>query len=695
MQTINNMRKITFQIIFFFFFSNLLNSQDNRTLISCDSLHTILQEIYKNDLISERTTQDKGFDLYQAMKVQNCERLPDAMNLLGILYYDQKKLIASKAILLQADSILNLQPVETPAHVRNLLYLGLCDSQNNFEGGILHYEKALRLSHKINFDKGKLQACINLGIAYLGKDNEKSLEHLQKAIQLKKISKLYVGYAFLNLGQLYLDQQNYQEAFKYVKEAEKGWLENDYFKGLYYCYLMFGKIADGDGQKKQSIEYYKKAVTISEKDSLLVPIFTLQLLGNYYYLEDPKPELAKNYYEKALDYSKYTSTDFLNEVVGRLFNLYEADGEIEKIKKVNTKLLEIYEARVDIIKLEAKQWREKELRLESLKQTKLKNELGLKQRNWILSLLSLAFLAILGIAYGQYRSKQKHKVLVDTIQSQNKTILETQDQLIVQEKLAYLGQLSAGIAHEIKNPLNFVTNFADGSLELHDDIEPILAANNPVFSKEAYQELTTILNELKQNAEDIKLHGLRIDRIVQNMMEHARNNEGELARVDLNQLVEESVNLAYHGYRMIQPSMQINFKRHYTRALPAISVYPQELVRVIINLLNNAYDAVTEKKEKYPNNYQPTVSIHTKQQNDALLIQIKDNGIGIPTSVIAQIFNPFFTTKPAQRSNAGLGLSISHEIVVKQHKGKLTVESEAGGNTTFSILLPIISAKKS
>ncbi|UCF65775.1 MAG: GHKL domain-containing protein [bacterium] len=278
--------------------------------------------------------------------------------------------------------------------------------------------------------------------------------------------------------------------------------------------------------------------------------------------------------------------------------------------------------------------------------------------------------------------------LLQEMRKMTADFIKTQDQLFVQEKLASLGQLTAGIAHEIKNPLNFVNNFAEGSIELADDLVEMLASQKDTINKEDFEELSEIIHELKQNAIDILDNGKRADRIVRSMMDHARGDKGERRSTDINSLVEENINLAYHGYKAIDSTFNVNIQKNYDKSLVPIEVVQQDIGRVLLNILNNACYALQEKQKENLKDYTPEISVKTKSENAVVEIRIRDNGTGIPQKIREKIFSPFFTTKPTGEGNTGLGLSISYDIVVQQHNGRFEVESIPGEFTEFIVTLP-------
>ena len=261
-----------------------------------------------------------------------------------------------------------------------------------------------------------------------------------------------------------------------------------------------------------------------------------------------------------------------------------------------------------------------------------------------------------------------------------------QDRLVQTEKLASLGQLTAGIAHEIKNPLNFVNNFSGVSVELVDELQQVLA--DVKADDKTRAEIDDLSDTLRGNLEKIVQHGKRADSIVKNMLLHSREGSGEHRPVDINGIVEESLNLAYHGARAENKGFNITLERSFDPAAGEVDLYPQEVTRVLLNLISNGFYAATKRKNQTGNGeYEPTLAAATKNLGDRVEIRIRDNGIGIPPEVKEKMFNPFFTTKPAGEGT-GLGLSISHDIIVKQHGGSIAVDTKPGEFTEFMIVLP-------
>jgi signal transduction histidine kinase len=261
-----------------------------------------------------------------------------------------------------------------------------------------------------------------------------------------------------------------------------------------------------------------------------------------------------------------------------------------------------------------------------------------------------------------------------------------QDRLVQTEKLASLGQLTAGIAHEIKNPLNFVNNFSAVSIELIDELRTALAGVN--LDNKLRAEISEISDMLKGNLDKVVQHGKRADSIVKNMLVHSRQGSGEHRPVDINAVVEESLNLAYHGARAEKQGFNITLEKSFDPAAGEVDLFPQEITRVLLNLISNGFYAATKRKtEGNGAEYEPTLAAATKNLGDTVEIRIRDNGTGIPPEVMGKMFNPFFTTKPAGEGT-GLGLSLSYDIIVKQHAGSIEVDTRPGEFTEFRIVLP-------
>jgi len=309
---------------------------------------------------------------------------------------------------------------------------------------------------------------------------------------------------------------------------------------------------------------------------------------------------------------------------------------------------------------------------------------------WAYAIYILFFLFALRI-FSKWRErrlrheKEKLQIKVEERTSELKKSLDdlkaTQTQLIQSEKMASLGELTAGIAHEIQNPLNFVNNFSDVNTELIQELKEAL-------SNGAHQEVQEILRNINENEEKIKFHGKRADGIVKGMLQHSRGSSDKKELTDINALCDEYLRLSYHGLRAKDKSFNATMTTNFDKTIGSLNIVSQDLGRVILNLITNAFYAVTVKKKEAGDDYEPTITITTLRKNDHVEVRVADNGNGIPESIKDKIFQPFFTTKPTGQGT-GLGLSLSYDIVTKAHQGELKVESIPGEGSTFIINLPL------
>jgi signal transduction histidine kinase len=314
---------------------------------------------------------------------------------------------------------------------------------------------------------------------------------------------------------------------------------------------------------------------------------------------------------------------------------------------------------------------------------------------WAYCIYGLLFAAVV---FATHRFQKRRIVLAERQRTQERELEHakeiekaytelkaTQAQLIQSEKMASLGELTAGIAHEIQNPLNFVNNFSEVNIELADELKSGL--NKSTLPPNEKNNLVTIVDDIVQNQDKINHHGKRADAIVKGMLQHSRISNGVKEPTNINTLADEFLRLAYHGLRAKDRTFNATMKTDFDETIGNINIIPQDIGRVILNVINNAFYAVTEKKKQLADGYEPTVSVSTKKMGNKILISVKDNGNGIPQKVLEKIFQPFFTTKPAGQGT-GLGLSLSYDIV-RAHGGELKAETKEGENAEFIIELPI------
>ena len=342
------------------------------------------------------------------------------------------------------------------------------------------------------------------------------------------------------------------------------------------------------------------------------------------------------------------------------------------------------------------------LREQQRQQQILKEQEQYRNRIRIIALLSLLgfFLFTALLLYRNNRHKQKANMLLQEqkqeIQETLNKLTSTQKQLVQSEKMASLGELTAGVAHEIQNPLNFVNNFSELNGELLEDLKD-------ATKKEDLREIEKLTEQLKENESKINYHGKRADAIVKNMLQHSRNGSAQKEPTDINKLTDEYVRLSFHGMRAKDKTFNAELDLQYDPAIGKINIIPQDIGRVLLNILNNAFYAVNEKQKSGLKNYSPKITVTTSLKNNiiesifppdksslekSVMISIADNGLGIPTNIQDKIFQPFFTTKPTGEGT-GLGLSLSYDIITKGHGGELKITSIPGESTIFTIELPL------
>jgi len=466
-------------------------------------------------------------------------------------------------------------------------------------------------------------------------------------------------------GQILRDQERYEEAIVFFKKAFDGFLQNTNsssrwgapFMPLYIaqCYLKLGNY-------KPALEYAGRCIELENT----LPLVRTSIISDVSLLMSEAYEHLGNEH-KAFEYlKKYQEIR------------YESDrlDEVNRIGDAETRAL-IDKSQEEIIQLENE-------RIQTEQQNRL-------QRLWIFS-ISGALLSALVLTVVLYRNN-KHKQLANVLLNEQKeeiqTTLErleaTQSQLIQSEKMASLGELTAGIAHEIQNPLNFVNNFSEINKELASDLESEIDRGN-------YNDAKALAKNIRENEDKITHHGKRADAIVKGMLQHSRSGSGAKEPTDINALCGEYLRLSYHGLRAKDKSFNAKLETNFDSSLEKINIIPQDIGRVVLNLINNAFYAVSEKKKQMPeagnaDDFEPTVSVATQNLNSGtVIISVKDNGHGIPASLKEKIFQPFFTTKPAGQGT-GLGLSLSYDIV-RAHGGTLQVETSETAGSEFTITLP-------
>ncbi|MEO5783784.1 MAG: ATP-binding protein, partial [Ginsengibacter sp.] len=464
---------------------------------------------------------------------------------------------------------------------------------------------------------------------------------------IAKRDRLRIALGGQGLGEIYRKLKNRDSAFYYYRigmpaafnvNDEVG--RNEVYRGFL---VNLGNFF-WEGQQTDSALYYgQKAFNLSlgNKDFPKI-ISAAELLAEIYYAKK-QPDSAYRYLKHSV---LLKDSLFSSEKLAGIQNL-SFNESLQKLQQEQTKkeAVQEYKSRIKIYSLTA----------------------------GLLGLLILIFIL--------YRNNRQRQIANKKIEKAYTDLKATQAQLIQSEKMASLGELTAGIAHEIQNPLNFVNNFSDVNTELIDELKTELETGNT-------QQAIELANDIKDNEQKINHHGKRADAIVKGMLQHSRSSSGVKESTDINPLCDEYLRLSYHGLRAKDKSFNATMKTDFDNSIGKINIIPQDIGRVVLNLLTNAFYAVNEKKKSGIENYEPTVSVSTKKINGKVEIRVGDNGNGIPQKVLDKIFQPFFTTKPTGQGT-GLGLSLSYDIVTKGHGGELKVETKEAEGTTFIIQLPV------
>jgi signal transduction histidine kinase len=445
------------------------------------------------------------------------------------------------------------------------------------------------------------------------------------------------------------------------------------------------------GALTEAEELIKKCWQLIEENNIPANAGAGTMAPDYYLalvrIKQNRPNDALELLTKDIVRLKNVRLDILRDYK-MLATLYEQTGNYEKANDAHKAFIFLQ----DSLQADQNKYRslsfetEQEMNERELSITKLQsaNKISTLTKNFTLGIAVLVLL-LAGVVYYRFKSKQKANRVLETTLTNLKS---TQTQLIQSEKMASLGELTAGIAHEIQNPLNFVNNFSEVSNELIDEMKEELKKGN-------YDDANEIAEDVKQNLEKITHHGQRAADIVKGMLQHSSSSSGVKEPTDINALCDEYLRLSYHGLRAKDKSFNASMKTDFDNSIGNINIIPQDIGRVILNLINNAFYAVAEKTKMNLENlptgqagYEPTVSISTKKLNDKIEIRVTDNGNGIPQKVLDKIFQPFFTTKPTGQGT-GLGLSLSYDIV-KAHGGEIKVETQESIFTQFNVQIPLI-----
>jgi len=515
-----------------------------------------------------------------------------------------------------------------------------------------------------------------------------SIYHFAEAEKIGKESQshYFLYYLYATMGIAYKNLNKLDSAMLIVQNGISLSQQFGYKENVSRLLTYIGEIHFARGNIDTASRYYYRALHLAIEENNFVSLVMI-------YFGIAKCLIAQQEKDSSLYYA-HKSIETLNKVgslAGTVWNPATAYENLYRIHKMRhetdsaEKYMELaLRAKDSLYTYSVKNsaqaqglFLQEQIRLKELEKEKIQFRNRVRTYSMLAGIGILLLLAI--IFYRNYRQKQRAKIRIEKAYDELKV---TQAQLIQQEKMASLGELTAGIAHEIQNPLNFVNNFSEVSSELIEEMKSEIAKGN-------HEDAKAIVDDVKQNLEKINHHGKRADAIVKGMLQHSRSGSGKKEQTDISVLADEYLRLAYHGSKAKDKNFNAKFESDFDISIGKINIVPQEIGRVILNLINNAFYAVNEKKNQAGGQgYEPTVSVSTKKIGDKVLISVKDNGNGIPKKILDKIFQPFFTTKPTGQG-PGLGLSLSYDII-KAHGGEIKVNTKEGEGSEFSIQLPFV-----
>ena len=651
--------------------------------------------------------QDSTIDSLTAIYKRNTADAPAKLELLNNLaYYETRDL--NKA-LQYAEELVNLSTkVKNDKYLRKGYF-----SKGNIKrlagktGEALHwYLKSAELAIKMNNIKAEGESYVGIGDAFAVANNadlvkfyyNKAIITLKKTSQLSRDDSINLASLLNNVGDAYRRFKNYDSALIYLNDAVFLFNKLHDLKGRAYSLGTIGMVYANIGKNTLAEKNMSEAMAILESshDYSAICAFLLSIADLYKEKKDNTTAL-KYTFESLQLAEKHGVIEQGRDASFAMSQLYENNG-VHRDALLYYKKHIIYRDSISNIVVERSMNNQRYNYEMSQNQIQVDR---LNQQNRDKKKLNLALGVILGLAlitsvvlFRNFQNKQKaYQVLAvqkkETEAQQLKaeealaTLQITQNQLIQTAKMASLGELTAGIAHEIQNPLNFVNNFSEVCVELLSELKEMTTTKYADFNRE---QANGLVSDLTNNLNKIAVHGKRADSIVKGMLQHSRTSSGNKEPTNLNDLVQEFFRLSYHGIRAVDKTFIAACTTDFDEKVGTINVIPQDIGRVLLNIFNNAFYAVKSKKAQVNETYEPHVLVKTKRLDNKAVIFIKDNGIGIPKSVLHKIFQPFFTTKPTGEGT-GLGLSLSYDII-KVHGGEIKVFTEEGAFTEFEIHLP-------
>jgi two-component system, NtrC family, sensor kinase len=634
---------------------------------------------------------------------------------LGLMYEDQKNWKeALNSYLAAKKAAEDVPPREVLAGAYNNLgnaYRELGNTDEAYKA----FSEALKLSEQVGDKKGIATSQGNLGTIYslMGRPNDalKSFEEARKRFE-EIGSKESTSISYLEAGSVYFDIKKYEES---KQSVEKGLLiakQIGHKDIISRSYRLLSQLDTATGNYSAALQNYNQYITY--RDSMQHAEAAKQLSEQRLQYAFSKKEDSLRL-QQALITEQLEKQTLLSKQQQQELKLKQASLDLAQ-KEKDVQMLTFLQTQTELkltneqnekklaLAQQEKVIQEAELEKQTLHSKQKEQEILLKdrklavqkaQRNiWLAGAIGLLIFSF--FMYRNYRQKQKANRLLqqqnveledqrDKIKKAMAELQQTQIQLIQKEKMASLGELTAGIAHEIQNPLNFVNNFSEVNVELGNELKQ--EVKRLALTGEQSQNLHSLADELLMNQEKIVHHGKRAGAIVRSMLQHTRKSSGVKEPTNINSLVDECLKLSYNGFRNKNKTFASKIETHFDEEVSQVNVMPQDLSHALMNLLNNAFYAVNEKKKQFNGTFEPTVLVSTKKAGNKIIISVNDNGTGMSEKVTAKVFQPFFTTKP-NGEGTGLGLSLSYDVVTKGHGGEIRVESKEGEGANFTIQLP-------
>jgi len=639
-------------------------------------------------ILSTGYTQRSFIDSLKQVINQNKQDIPEVNALIilsNITSFNDAVNYAEKGLLLAQK--INYKKGEADCNF--LLTLRYGNENSNRIKTIQHALDALNTYQQLKDKTGIASTCLLLQGNYREvEDYNNSLAYAFRGEKLAEINNIKGVYFFTGhrlaplflaeISQTYVLINQLDSALIYVQESIK---QNELFSGTSWEFPIYllAAIQTMKGDYSNALENYRNAVNLAkvQPDNMHD---TLQIYSGMSTLFK-----KMNLLDSSICYAHIVQTGWrpeisegknLMEALNNIYEVYAIKGDKDSIIKY---LKLNYSFRDSMFSAEKEKQIQQitfndQLKQQQLLAEQIKNNSRLQA--YLFTIGIIALLLISGLLIRHNSNNKKAKINIEKAYSELKS---TQAQLIQSEKMASLGELTAGIAHEIQNPLNFVNNFSEINQEMIDELQAELRSGN-------VNEAITISNDIKDNSEKINHHGKRADAIVKGMLQHSRQTKGIKEPTDINALCDEYLRLSYHGLRAKDKNFNAEIKTDFDESIGKINIVPQDIGRVLLNLFNNSFYAVNEKKKLMANSYQPIAEVKTRNINNKVEIIVSDNGNGIPQNIVDKIFQPFFTTKPTGQGT-GLGLSLSYDII-KAHGGEIRVETKEGEGTQFIIQLP-------